>query len=94
MHSKICLITRRTEGHLCYTTQIGTGNYNAKTAAMYTDLSLITSDKTIGHDADIFFKNMGIGNLEGTYHKLLVAPISLKSSLLNLICQENLPASF
>lgn len=88
VHSKICLITRRTEGHLCYTTQIGTGNYNAKTAAMYTDLSLITSDKTIGHDADIFFKNMGIGNLEGTYHKLLVAPISLKSYLLNLICQE------
>ena len=88
VHSKICLITRRTKGHLCYTTQVGTGNYNAKTAAMYTDLSLITSDKTIGHDADVFFKNMGIGNLEGCYKKLLAAPINLKTSLLQLIQQE------
>ena len=88
VHSKICLITRRVNSHLCYTTQIGTGNYNARTAAMYTDLSLITSDKTIGHDADVFFKNMGIGNLDGCYQRLLVAPTGLKSGLLRLITEE------
>lgn len=88
VHSKICLITRRTEGKLSYITQIGTGNYNAQTAAFYTDLSLITANKAIGHDADIFFKNMGLGNLNGTYEQFLVAPFGLKYTLLRYIAQE------
>ena len=92
VHSKICLITRRINGTLCYTTQIGTGNYNAKTAGMYTDLCLITSDRNIGRDADMFFKNMGIGNLEGKYQRLLVAPVNLKPALLALIRMEQAKA--
>lgn len=85
VHSKICLITRREKGHIQYITQIGTGNYNEKTAALYTDLSLITAHPAIGQDAAAFFKNMSIGNLDGVYQQLLVAPSSLKSGLLRCI---------
>ena len=85
VHSKICLITRREKNHIQYITQIGTGNYNEKTAALYTDLSLITAHPTIGQDAAAFFKNMSIGNLDGVYQRLLVAPSSLKSGLLHCI---------
>lgn len=88
VHSKVCLITRRDHGTIRYITQIGTGNYNEKTAAMYTDLSLMTTDPTIGQDASNFFKNMMIGNLNGTYDCLLVAPVCLKSTLLSLIDRE------
>ena len=82
VHSKICLITRREHGEVRYITQVGTGNYNEKTAKQYTDLSLLTADQRIGADAAEFFKNMSIGNLEGTYRHLLVAPSSLKSAVL------------
>jgi len=88
VHSKICLITRRSDNKLSYITQIGTGNYNAQTAALYTDLSLITSDEHIGRDADVFFKNMGIANLDGRYKTLLVAPFGFKRQLLALIDAE------
>ena len=88
VHSKVCLITRRDHGTIRYITQIGTGNYNEKTAAMYTDLSLLTADPAIGRDANEFFKNMMIGNLNGSYDCLLVAPVCLKSTLLSLIDRE------
>ena len=88
VHSKICLITRREHGAIRYITQIGTGNYNEKTAAMYTDLSLMTADQSIGEDANEFFKNMMIGNLQGEYQHLLVAPVGLKSTLLQLMDGE------
>ena len=88
VHSKICLITRKERGEIKYLTQVGTGNYNEKTAEMYTDLSLLTYNQEIGRDADTFFKNMGIGNLEGHYHHLLVAPVSLKPTVLSLINEE------
>ena len=88
VHSKICLITRNDHGTIRYITQIGTGNYNEKTAAMYTDLSFLTADQAIGQDANEFFKNMMIGNLNGSYKHLLVAPVSLRSTLLSLIDRE------
>ena len=88
VHSKVCLITRQDHGTIRYITQIGTGNYNEKTAAMYTDLSLITADPRIGKDASEFFKNMLIGNLNGSYEHLLVAPVNLKPTLLSLIDRE------
>lgn len=88
VHSKVCLITRREKGSIKYITQIGTGNYNEKTAKQYTDLSLITADEEIGTDVVNFFKNMAIGNLEGTYHCLLVAPNSLKFNVIEYIDQE------
>lgn len=88
VHSKICLITRRERGEIKYVTQIGTGNYNEKTAALYTDVSLLTADQGIAEDANEFFKNMGLGNLYGQYSRLLVAPASLKSAVLAEIDRE------
>ena len=87
-HGKICLITRKEKTGLSYVTQIGTGNYNEKTAALYTDFSLLTADRTIAADGVAFFQNMLIGDLQGSYGKLLVAPVSLKQTLLRLIDGE------
>lgn len=88
VHSKICLITYRHRNEIQYITQIGTGNYNEKTAAMYTDLSLMTADREIGEDAALFFQNMSIGNLDGIYRHLIVSPTSLKPKVLQLMDQE------
>lgn len=88
VHSKICLITCRNRNEIQYITQIGTGNYNEKTAAMYTDLSLMTANPAIGRDAVEFFKNMSIGNLAGIYDHLIVAPTSLKQKVLYLMDEE------
>ena len=88
VHSKICLITRQEHGKVHYITQVGTGNYNEKTAEQYTDVHLLTADQRIGEDAAEFFKNMSIGNLEGQYKHLLVAPVSLKSTIIQKIDQE------
>ncbi len=87
-HSKVCLITRQDNGRVTNITQIGTGNYNEKTARLYTDLSLITADEVIGRDAVTFFQNLQIGNLNGDYEKLLVAPSGMKKPLLKLIDRE------
>ena len=88
VHSKICLITYRNRNNIEYITQVGTGNYNEKTATMYTDVSLITADKGIGEDAAVFFKNMSIGNLNGSYHHIIVSPTSLKPKVLSLMDEE------
>ena len=88
VHSKLCLITYRNKNEIRYITQVGTGNYNEKTAKMYTDYSLITSDQEIGEDAAIFFKNMSIGNLGGVYDHLIVSPTSLKQKVLSLMDEE------
>ena len=81
-HSKLCLITRSEQGKLHYITQVGTGNYNERTAKLYTDLSLVTANQEIGRDAAAFFGNMLIGNLDGEYTHLWVAPNSFKSNVL------------
>jgi polyphosphate kinase len=88
VHSKLCLITYRNRNEIQYITQIGTGNYNEKTATMYTDLSLMTANQEIGEDAAEFFKNMSISNLNGNYKHLIVSPTSLKSSVLYLMDEE------
>ena len=88
VHSKICQITYRSRNDIQYITQVGTGNYNEKTATMYTDLSLMTADQRIGRDAAEFFKNMSIGNLNGNYNYLLVSPVSLKSNILKMMDEE------
>ncbi len=87
-HSKVCLITMKTKNDFSYITQVGTGNYNEKTSAMYTDFSLMTADKAIAQDALAFFKNMLIGDLYGNYSELLVAPSSMKNSIIRLIEAE------
>lgn len=90
VHAKLCQITYREpeENGVKYITHIGTGNFNAKTAKLYTDYALLTADDAIGRDGSMFFRNMGIGNLWGEYQQLLVAPVSLKKTLLELIQGE------
>lgn len=88
VHSKICLITRRENGHIRHYTHIATGNYNEKTARQYTDLCLLTANQEIGMDGAEFFQNMSISNLNGTYRHLLVAPNHFKLPVLELIDRE------
>ena len=88
VHSKICLITRREKGRIQYITQIGTGNYNEKTAKLYTDFCLMTASPAIGADGAVFFQNMAISNLNGECHQLLVAPHRLNHRLLDLMDGE------
>jgi polyphosphate kinase 1 len=87
-HSKICLITMRGRNRTNYITQIGTGNYNEKTNAMYTDLSLMTADQAIGEDASAFFRNMLVNKLDGDYAQLCVSPYGIKSMLLREIDKQ------
>lgn len=79
-HSKICLITLRSHNKTSYITQIGTGNYNEKTNAMYTDLSLMTADPAIGEDAAAFFRNMLVNKLDGGYRQLCASPFGIKAN--------------
>ena len=88
VHSKLCLITYRNKNEIRYITQVGTGNYNEKTAKMYTDYSLMTANQEIGEDAAVFFKNMSISNLDGVYDHLIVSPTSLKQKVLALMDEE------
>lgn len=88
VHSKICCITRRTSEGLQYITQLGTGNYNEKTARLYTDFSFITTDKGIGRDATEFFKNMNLENISRSYKKLWVAPLQIKENILAAIDEQ------
>lgn len=87
-HSKICLITLRNRNKTTYLTQIGTGNYNEKTNAMYTDLCLMTADQTIGEDAAAFFRNMLVNKLNGEYQQLCVSPFGIKDMLLRNINRQ------
>lgn len=87
-HSKICLITLRSHNKTSYLTQIGTGNYNEKTNAMYTDLSLMTANAAIGEDAAAFFRNMLVNKLDGTYRELCVSPFGIKNMLLQQIDRQ------
>jgi len=87
-HAKICLITRREKNGYSYITQVGTGNYNEKTSALYTDFCMMTADPGIAQDAVTFFQSMLIGSLEGDYEKLMVAPNSMKNRIMLLIDEE------
>jgi len=88
VHSKLCLITYRHRNEIQYITQVGTGNYNEKTAKMYTDYSFITAHKGIGEDANAFFRNMLTGNLDGIYHHLICSPLHLRGGILDAIDEE------
>ena len=88
VHSKICLITRMSGKKAEHVALISTGNFNENTAKQYTDLALLTARASIVRDGLAFFKNMYMGVLDGSYSTLLVAPVSLKSSLLELMDRE------
>lgn len=88
VHSKLCLITKKTEDGVEYYTQIGTGNYNEKTSRLYTDLSLMTSDVNIGFEASQVFLALDKGETVKETKHLLVAPNCLQSKILNMIDEE------
>ncbi len=88
VHSKVCLITYQKSNEIRTITQIGTGNYNEKTSTLYTDLSFITADPTIGQDATEFFFNICTGVLDGSYQSLLQSPYSMKPRIIELIRRE------
>lgn len=88
VHSKLCLITRKTEKGLEYITQIGTGNYNEKTSTLYTDLSLITAKQEIGKEAAEVFACLLRGETIEETHVLLVAPKCLQNKVLAMIDDE------
>ena len=88
VHSKLCLVTRRENGRTEYYTQVGTGNYNEKTARMYTDLSLMTADPSIGLEAAAVFQALSKGETIDSVHRLLVAPKCLQNRVLELIDRE------
>ena len=88
VHSKICCITRQTADGIQHITQLGTGNYNEKTAKLYTDLSFITTDKGFGRDAVEFFRNMALENISDNYEYLQVAPLQIESRIIELLDQE------
>ena len=88
VHSKLLLITRRQGSNIKYYTQIGTGNYNEKTSRLYTDLTLMTSDKDIGADASTVFNALSLGTTVESSTTLLVAPKCLKSRIVEMIDNE------
>ena len=88
VHSKLCLITRREETGVAYYTQIGTGNYNEKTARLYTDLCLMTADHDIGEEANAVFNALAKGETVHETRRLLVAPHCLQNKVLAMMDEE------
>ena len=88
VHSKLCLITKKGKDGIEYITQIGTGNYNEKTARLYTDLSLMTVDEKIGMDAARVFQALTKGETVEESDHLLVAPKCLQNRIIEMIEEE------
>lgn len=88
IHSKILLITKKRGNTLHHIVHLGTGNYNEKTAQLYTDMNLLTSNRVISEDAVAFFHNIAIGNIHGKYQQLSVSPFGIGQTLCDLIDEE------
>lgn len=88
VHSKLCLITRKTDKQIEFITQIGTGNYNEKTSRLYTDLSLMTSNVDIGIEASNVFQALAKGEVIEKSEHLLVAPKCLQNKVLEMLDEE------
>jgi len=87
-HSKICQITYHDGGEISRLTCLGTGNFNEKTARLYSDFLLMTADRGIGEDGNTFFRNLSLGNLHGTYKYIGVAPMGLKPLVMRGLDRE------
>ena len=88
VHSKLCLITRKVGDSVKYTVQVGTGNYNEKTAGLYTDLCLMTSNNDIAQDACEVFRTLSMGELVESSKALMVAPHCLQNKVVELMDNE------
>jgi len=87
-HSKVALVVRREGRGLRRYIHIGTGNYNPKTARQYVDLGLLTTDAELGADVTDLFNALTGHSRQSSYRRLLVAPQSLRSGLLEQIEDE------
>lgn len=85
VHSKLCLITKRSEDRIEYYTQVGTGNYNEKTSRLYTDLSFMTSNVQIGMEAARIFQALAMGQTPDELKRLLAAPNCLQNRVIEMI---------
>ena len=88
VHSKLCQIVKKKGGNVEYYTQIGTANYNEKTARLYTDLSLMTAEPKIGTEAAQVFQALAMGETVEDMDHLLVAPKCLQNKVLAMIDAE------
>jgi polyphosphate kinase len=84
-HSKTALVVRRERGGIRRYVHIGTGNYNAKTARLYTDLGLLSCDEDLGADLTDLFNSLTGYARGGRYRKILLAPSNLREKVLELI---------
>ena len=88
VHAKLCMVVRREKSGIRRYMHLGTGNYNSSTSRIYTDFGLLTCDKLIGDDVSHLFNFLtGYARIE-SYHKLLVAPITMRRKMLELIARE------
>ncbi|HVP95324.1 MAG TPA: polyphosphate kinase 1 [Methanoregulaceae archaeon] len=88
VHAKICMVVRKEKDGIIRYLHLGTGNYNATTSRIYTDLGLFTSNQVIGADiADVFNTLTGYSALH-SYRSLLVAPVSIRSGIIQRIERE------
>ncbi len=88
VHSKLCLITRREQGKTTHYVNIATGNYNESTACIYSDHSLLTTDKRIVNDVVKIFSFFEHNYVPGTYKHLLVSPFTLREKFCDMIDTE------
>ena len=88
VHAKILLVIRREETEICRYLHLSTGNYNDKTAKAYVDLSLFTTNQELAKDATLFFNIISGYSIIPPMQRLLMAPVNLKSRLLELIDRE------
>jgi polyphosphate kinase len=88
VHAKLCMVVRREKDGIRRYMHLGTGNYNATTARIYTDFGFMTCDKALGEDvADVFNLLTGYARID-KYNKLMVAPVTLRKMILERIERE------
>jgi polyphosphate kinase len=87
-HTKITMVVRREAGTIRRYVHIGTGNYNPKTARLYTDVGLLSCREELGADLTDLFNYLTGHSRQQTYRKLLVAPVNLRSRMIALIRRE------
>ena len=87
-HSKVALVVRRESDGIRRYVHVGTGNYNSRTARLYTDLGLFTCDPAIGADASDLFNSLTGYSRPERYRRLIVAPAGLRGRLLELVDRE------
>lgn len=88
LHAKVALVIRKDQGQTQLFTHLSTGNYNAQTARLYTDLAILTARREVGEDARLFFESVCRGKIPKGFKHLVLAPTQLHRRLLSLIDNE------